>query len=73
MLLGALRKHERWWVGQGELCTLPEKSHSLGGFSNMWGGGGGVSMLKACARLATRWCGMMAEGCRSVGRCPEDA
>ena len=31
MLLGALRKHERWWVGQGELCTLPEKSHSLGG------------------------------------------
>ena len=41
MLLGALRKHERWWVGQGELCTLPEKSHSLGGFSNMWGGGGG--------------------------------
>ena len=34
MLVGALRMHERCWVGQGELCTLPEKSHSLGGFSN---------------------------------------
>ena len=37
---------------------VARKSHSLGGFSN--------EQLKACARLATRWCGMMAEGCRSV-------
>ena len=46
-----------------------QRNPTAWGGSAMWGGGGGSSMLKACARLATRW----AEGCRSVGRCPEDA
>ena len=44
-----------------------------GGVQQYVGWWWGVSMLKACARLATRWCGMMAEGCRSVVRCPEEA
>ena len=46
------------WV-KGELCTLPGKSHSLGGFSNMWGGGAGHQVLSHALKawsttLATR-------------------
>ena len=59
MLVGALRMHERCWVGptawgvqqhvgwwwgvsmQGSVVHVAREIPQPGGFSNMWGGGGG--------------------------------
>ena len=53
MLVGALRMHERCWVGQRRVVHVAREIPQPGGFNNMWGGGAGHQVLATFVSWST--------------------